>query len=41
MSAIQEKKKTGKRTGLIIFIVALVITGALLSYNKIKNGYFL
>jgi len=41
VAAIQEKKKKGKNTGLIIFGIALVITSALLSYNKIRYGYFI
>ena len=40
-SAIREKKVHGKNTGLIIFSGALVITATLLSYNKVKYGYFL
>jgi hypothetical protein len=41
ISAIREKKKTGKNTGLVIFASALLITAGLLSYNKIRYGYFM
>ena len=41
ISAIQEKRKKGKNTGLVIFASALLITTALLSYNKIRYGYFM
>jgi NhaP-type Na+/H+ or K+/H+ antiporter len=37
-SAIHEKRKKGKNTGLIIFAIALVVTSVLLSYNKVKFG---
>lgn len=40
-SAIQEKRKKGKNTGLVVFGVAMVITTALLLYNKVRFGYFL
>jgi hypothetical protein len=41
ISAIHEKRKHGKDTGLIVFATALLITAALLSYNKIRYGYFM
>ena len=41
ISAIQEKRKKDKNTGLVIFASALLITTALLSYNKIRYGYFM
>jgi len=40
-SAIQEKRKKQKNTGLIAFGLALAITVFLLSYNKLKYGYFI
>ena len=40
-SAIQEKRKKQRNTGLIAFGLALAITVFLLSYNKIKYGYFI
>ena len=40
-SAIQEKRKKGKNTGLIVFGFAMVITTALLLYNKVRFGYFI
>lgn len=40
-SAIQEKRKKGKNTGLVVFAVAMVITTALLFYNKVRYGYFI
>jgi len=39
-SAIREKKKNGKNTGLIIFSVALVFTLSLWAYTKMKYGSF-
>jgi hypothetical protein len=39
-SAIREKKKNGKKTGLVIFSVALIITLSLLAYTKMKYGSF-
>jgi len=41
VSAVQEKMKKGKNTGLVIFFIASTITVSLLSYNKIKYGYFI
>ncbi|NIQ96042.1 MAG: hypothetical protein GWN87_18920, partial [Desulfuromonadales bacterium] len=40
-SAIREKRKRGKNTGLVVFAVALVVTTALLLYNKVRFGYFI
>jgi len=40
-SAIQEKRKKGKNTGLIVFACAMVVTTALLFYNKVRYGYFI
>ena len=40
-SAIQEKRKKGKNTGLIVFGFAMVVTTALLLYNKVRFGYFI
>jgi hypothetical protein len=40
-SAIHEKRKKQKNTGLIAFGLALAITAILLSYNKVKHGYFI
>jgi hypothetical protein len=40
-SAIRDKIKKGKNTGLIIFSIASVVTVSLLFYNKIKYGYFI
>ncbi|MDB4285639.1 hypothetical protein N9903_01900 [bacterium] len=40
-SAINERRKKQKNTGLIAFGLALLITAFLLSYNKIKYGYFI
>ena len=40
-AAIYEFKKKDNLTGLIVFSFALVITASLLSYNKIRYGYFI
>ena len=40
-AAIHEKRKKGKNSGLLFFSIALVITTLLLTYNKIKYGYFI
>jgi hypothetical protein len=40
-SAINEKKKKNKNTGLIAFGLAMAITAFLLSYNRIKYGFWL
>ncbi len=37
--AIRERIVKGKNSGLVIFTVALIATGALLVYTKLKNGY--
>ncbi len=34
-SAIQEKRKKGKNTGIIVFVIALIITTFLLFFNRI------
>jgi len=39
--AVKEKKKTGKSTGLILFAIALTATASLLSYTKLRYGYFM
>jgi len=39
-TAVREKKKTGKNTGLILFSVALVLSLLLFSYSKSRYGYF-
>jgi hypothetical protein len=41
LSAIREKRRKQKNTGLIVFGVALVITALLLGYNRVKYGYFI
>jgi hypothetical protein len=41
VSAIREKRNKGKNTGLIAFGAALIISVFLLSYNKVKYGFFL
>lgn len=41
LAALREKKKTGKNSGIIIFLLALLITLGLLLYTKITSGYFL
>lgn len=41
VSAVREKRIKGKNTGLAAFGAALVITIFLLSYNKIRFGYFI
>ena len=40
-SAVREKRRKGKNAGLVAFATALVITALLLSYNKIRYGYFI
>jgi len=40
-SAINEKRKKNKNTGLIAFGLAITVTGFLLSYNKIKYGFWI
>ena len=40
-SAVQEKRKKQKNTGLVAFGLALFITAFLLAYNKMKYGFFL
>ena len=40
-SAVHEKKKQDANTGLIIFAIVAALTLALLSYNKIRFGYFM
>ena len=41
VSAIREKRNKGKNAGLIAFGAALIISAILLSYNKIKYGFFI
>ena len=40
-TAVREKKRTGKNTGLITFAMAFAIAALLLSYTKIRYGYFI
>ena len=40
-SAINEKRKKNKNTGLIAFGLAMAITTFLLSYNKAKYGFWI
>jgi hypothetical protein len=40
-SAIQEKRKRQKNTGLIAFGLALAVTAFLLAYNKMQYGFFI
>ena len=41
LSAVREKRTKGKNTGLVAFGAALAITVFLLSYNKIRYGFFI
>lgn len=41
IAAVREKRTKGKNTGLAAFGAALVITVFLLSYNKIRYGFFI
>jgi hypothetical protein len=41
VSAIRDKRKRGKNTGLIAFGSALLITAILLGYNKVRYGFFM
>jgi hypothetical protein len=40
-SAVNEKRKKNSNTGLIAFGLAVAVTTFLLTYNKLKYGFFI
>jgi len=39
-TAVREKKKTGKNTGLLLFSVALLLSILIFSYSRLRYGSF-